>query len=147
PMLLAEYHGSAYGYHLEDIDLTPFLGHPIFLIWNHQLTSSVPSINLGWVLDDVCVSVETVMLGAILVSNNLAQGRATLTGPVSRVAQGYASMFNNVPPGRYRVTWTPVDYYQTPLDQTNTLNPGAFLRVTGLYTLSDVNSNGMSDAW
>jgi subtilisin family serine protease len=147
PMLIATYTGTARGYHVEDIDLTPFLGHTIFLIWNHQLASSIPELNLGWVIDDVCVMVTNVPTGVISISNNLAQGQAHLSGPAIRTAQGYTSTFNDLPPGTYRVTWTPVEFYLTPPDQTNTLDSGMSLSWTGVYSFTDANHNGMSDPW
>jgi hypothetical protein len=55
--------------------------------------------------------------------------------------------FNNAPAGDYVVTFLPVPYYQTPAPQTNTLVAAATLIFQGNYSFTDINSNGISDAW
>jgi Bacterial TSP3 repeat len=63
------------------------------------------------------------------------------------VAQGLATNFFGLPPGRYVARWNPVPYFITPTSQTNTLDSDALLEFTGNYTFPDANHNGLSDTW
>jgi hypothetical protein len=53
----------------------------------------------------------------------------------------------NAPPGPYTVQFSDVAFYQTPLDQSNTLTNNGMLTFTGFYDFLDANRNGISDAW
>jgi hypothetical protein len=45
------------------------------------------------------------------------------------------------------VQFSDVAFYQTPLDQSNTLATAGMLTFTGNYGFIDANHNGISDAW
>jgi hypothetical protein len=45
------------------------------------------------------------------------------------------------------VQFSDVAFYQTPLDQSNTLATAGTLTFTGNYSFIDANHNGISDAW
>ena len=147
PATLATYFDSNGGWETEEIDLTPYLGSVIFLIWHHQLLAFESANRPGWAVDDVSVVVTNVPTGTISMSNNLAQARVTVRGPVTRSMQGFSTNHVGLPPGAYVTTWAAVQFYQTPSVQTNILEPGGLLELTGTYTFADANQNGMSDAW
>ncbi|HYV33079.1 MAG TPA: hypothetical protein VEO53_18470, partial [Candidatus Binatia bacterium] len=152
PLLLREYTGrspfrNGSYWNEEEIDLTPYLGEIIFLVWRHELHSIRVASRCGWALDGVCVTVEDLPPGTIQITNNLAQARVTLTGPANRVAHGYFGCFSNLPPGLYVITWNGVPYYQAPPPQTNLLAPDGLLMLAGEYTFPDANTNGISDWW
>lgn len=147
PATLATYFDSNDGWEQEEIDLTPYLGSVVFLIWHHQLLAFESANRPGWALDDVSVVVSNVPTGTISISNNLAQARVSLTGPVSRSMQGFATNHVGLPPGTYVASWSAVQFYQTPATRTNLLEPGGVLELNGHYSFTDANQNGMSDAW
>jgi hypothetical protein len=147
PAVLAEYTGSNHGWRPEEIDLTPYIGHVIFLLWHDHYLASRRVNRPGWALDDISVTVEDLPPGMVQITNNLAQARVILTGPVSRVCQGYSTNFIDLPPGRYVTTWNPVPYFLTPPPQTNVLDSGDLLLLSGDYTFPDQNTNGISDLW
>lgn len=132
----------------EIVDLTPYAGRVVFLIWKYELLSFDSLPRAGWLLDDVSVTLATVSPGTIRVTNNLAQARFTLTGRgVSRPGQGISTVFSNLPPGEYTIAWTDVPFYATPLELAEDLLSGSALVFNGLYTFPDTNNNGMSDLW
>ena len=147
PTSLAEYYESNGGWEEEEIDLTPYMGSVVFLIWHHQLLSFESAERPGWAIDDVSVVVTNIPPGTIQVTNNLAQARMTLSGPVSRTVQGYGTSIADLPPGNYVATWNPVPYYMTPVAQTNVLEADGLLSLFGEYLFPDANQNGMSDTW
>lgn len=147
PVTLATYFDSNGGWEEEEIDLTPYIGSVIFLVWHHQLLSFESAFRRGWAVDDVEITVTNIPPVRIAVTNNLAQARVSIAGPATRVAQGYSTNFIDLPPGRYVATWQAVTYYQTPSAQTNTLESNQNLKLTGTYTFPDENQNGMSDLW
>lgn len=147
PVTLATYIDMNGGWEGEEIDLTPYLGSVVFLIWHHQLLSFESANRPGWAVDDVSVVVTNVPTGTVSLSNNLAQARVALTGPVTRSMQGFSTNLVGLPPGQYVATWGAVQHYQSPPAQTNTLESDAVLKISGAYTFPDVNQNGMSDTW
>ena len=147
PATLAEYFGQNSGWEEEEFDLTPYIGSVIFLVWHHQLFSIERAPRPGWAVDDISVTISNIPPGTIAISNNLAQARFTVSGPVVRPGQGVATNFPGLPPGRYTVTWNAVPYYLTPPQQTNILAPASLLQLTGQYTFPDANHNGISDLW
>ena len=124
-------------------------GHVVYLVWYYQLFAFEDAIATpGWLVDDVRVRLSSVTPGTIRVTNNLAQGRFVLSGRgVSRPGQSLNTVFSNLPPADYSISWTEVPYYLTPSDQTGTLVSGGSLAFSGTYTFPDVNNNGMSDIW
>ena len=144
---LAEYAGDATSWVEEEIDLTPYVGHVVFLAWHFVYFSFEAAPRPGWLVDDVSVITSTAVRGTIIVTNNLAEARFNLSGPVSQGGQGLSLTLTNVPLGQYVVTFTPVNYYQTPPPQTNQVNSAAPVMFQGNYTFTDTNNNGISDAW
>jgi hypothetical protein len=138
---------SSTGWVKEKIDLTPYVGRVVFLVWHHQLAAGQSTIRAGWLVDDVSVVLSNVAPVTIEVTNNLAQARFTLSGPISRTGQGFRTIVTNAPPGTYTVSFNPVPYYKTPRSQTNTLPAGASLVVHGDYLIVDTNGNCLPDAW
>ena len=144
---VAAYSGDATRWTEEHIDLTPYVGHVIFVAWHFVYFSFEGAPRPGWLVDDVSVTVSNAVRGTILVTNNLAEARFTISGPVSQAGQGWSLGLTNVPLGEYSVTFSPVPYYQTPPPQTNTVASSTPVMFTGNYTFTDANGNGISDAW
>jgi len=147
PTTLAQYYDANSGWEQEEIDLTPYLGQVVYLVWHYQLFSIDSAPRPGWLVDDISVTVSNLVTGTIEISNNLAQAQFTLIGPISRTGQGMLATFNNAPAGDYVVTFLPVPFYQTPAPQTNALVAAATLIFQGTYSFTDINSNGIADAW
>ena len=149
PVLLAEYGADVRSWYEERVDLTPYVGHVVFLVWYYQfLAFDEPLERPGWLVDDVRVTASTVVPGTIIVTNNLAQARYVLSGHgANRSGQGLSTTFSNLPPADYSISWTEVPYYVAPPDQTRTLMSGESFTLGGTYTFPDANNNGMSDMW
>jgi hypothetical protein len=148
PLSLAAYEdANGISWEEESIDLTPYLGRVVFLIWHHRLLSLETAYRPGWLVDDISITISNVPVGVIQVTNNLAQAAFILSGPTSRSGQGLAARFTNMPLGDYTATFAPVPFYNTPAMQTLTLNENATINFVGDYTIPDANSNGMSDTW
>ncbi|MEY2409756.1 MAG: hypothetical protein QOF48_2426 [Verrucomicrobiota bacterium] len=147
PVSLAEYSDANGAWEFEEIDLTPYVGKVVFLVWHHQLLAFESAPRAGWLLDDVSVTMGNVPPVTIQITNNLAQAYYLLSGSAGRSGQGYGGVFSNLPPGTYSVGFSPVPYYITPLAQTNTLASGGAAVFAGIYTFPDANSNGISDIW
>jgi hypothetical protein len=150
PILLKEYGEASNGWELEEIDLTPYLGHMVYLAWYYELFSlefDEVLIRPGWLVDDVSITTTNIAQGAIQITNNLAQASFTMTGPATRAGSGWNLMFTNMPAGTYTVTFTPVPFYQTPAPQTNQLGANQTLVFAGRYGFADANANGISDPW
>jgi hypothetical protein len=130
-----------------EFDLTPYLGNVVYLVWYHFLFSMDAPTQLGWLVDDVSVTVETLAPGTIQVTNNLSQTVFALTGPSGRTGRGLWLEITNAAPGPYTIEYAEVLYYDKPASETKTLAAGRTLTFIGDYTFADVNANGMSDAW
>ncbi len=137
------------GWEKVEVDLTRFVGKVVRFRFNYQLFSFTASDRLGWMIDDLHVGLDTVASTEVVVTNNLSQAAFTLTGPTNRVVEGTGTLFRtNVPPGIYVVAWKPVPFYTTPATRTNVLGDSTnALTFAGTYTFTDVNKNGISDAW
>ena len=145
--VLADFSGTASpDWEEETLDLTPFVGQTIRIVWDYAGVS-IGTPTYGWLLDDVSIT-GVIGGGTIVVSKNLSQGSYTLTGPVTQQS-GTAPLqtFTNVPPGSYTVQFSDVAFYQTPAPQTGELTNRGTLNFTGDYASIDVNQNGISDAW
>lgn len=150
PVVLAEFGDFSIGWEKAEIDLTPYLGRVVFLVWSYQILSfdfEETYARPGWLVDDVEVLVSGKVTGTLRVTNNLAQARFTLNGPMTRSGAGWDSTFPDVTVGEYVATWESVPYYVTPPPQTNTLAGLTTLLFAGQYTFPDVNGNGISDLW
>ncbi len=144
PLELTNYVDGNFPWEEVEIDLTPHVGRVIFLVWGYGLADFDPFVvaeRAGWLVDDVSVVMSNVPPVTIEVTNNLAQARFVLSGPVSRVGQGYRTIVTNA------LAYSPVPYYQTPPRQTNTFPEGASVVLRGNYLIVDTNANGLSDPW
>jgi hypothetical protein len=128
------------------VDISRYVGQVVRIRFNYQLFSFNTSPKLGWLIDDVSVEFNRLGASILMVSNNLAQARFTITGPTNLAASGRL-VTTNVPPGQYVITWAPVPYYLTPPPQTNIVTTNTSLMFSGAYTFPDANSNGISDLW
>ena len=147
PVLLADYSDANGFWEEEEIDLTPHVGRVVFLVWHHQLLAFESAPRPGWLLDDVSIVMSNIPPGTVSVSNNLAQARYQISGPLARNGSGWGTPITNATPGTYRILYSAVPYYQTPLSQTNVLDPGAVIYFNGNYSFTDANTNGMADSW
>jgi hypothetical protein len=147
PLLIAKFNDSIFGWEEVQIDLSAYVGRIIQLVWHHHLRSQQSTLRPGWAVDDVTIAITNLPPGLVTVSNNLAQSRFVLTGPMHRSGAGTMTNFTNATPGEYIITWAEVPWYQTPAAQTNTLTPGGTLVFAGIYTFADANENGISDTW
>jgi hypothetical protein len=96
----------------------------------------------------VQVSIDGVLgSGTVTVLKNLSQGSFTLSGPMMQTGDSLSATFSNASPGQYSVHFSAIPFYQTPPDQTATITNGGSLTFTGNYSFTDVNHNGISDAW
>jgi hypothetical protein len=136
---------------LETVDLDPYVGQPIQIVWDYLGFSG--GNNYGWLVDDVSVTgvsgAAPSATGTVVVSKNIADGTFTLTGPTgtSQSGSGLVTTVTNAAPGQYIVQFGDVAFYYTPPPQTNTLLASNTLTFTANYTFPDVNSNGMSDLY
>jgi subtilisin family serine protease len=145
---LVDYAGqTSDGWEEETVDLTPYVGKTIQVVWYYQGVYIGEPL-YGWLVDDVSITgVAAGSGGTIVISKNLGQGSFTLTGPVNQSGTALLTTISNAPPGPYAVQFSDVAFYQTPLDQSNTLATTGTLNFTGNYSFIDVNHNGISDAW
>lgn len=147
PITLAVYEDVSAGWEEEDIDLSPYLGHVIYLVWHHQLFSFDAAPRAGWLLDDVSISAETIVPGTITVTNNLSQAGFAISGPLNITGQGMSLVVTNAPPGDYAISFNAVPFYNTPPPQTQSLAANQTIAFTGNYTVTDTNANGIADTW
>ena len=147
PVVLATYFDSNFGWEQEELDLTPYLGRVIYLVWHHQMLSFETAARPGWLVDDVAITTTAITPGTLLVTNNLSQATFTIAGPVNVSGQGNSFVMTNALPGEYRVTFGSVPYYNTPPPQTNSVVALSTTVFTGSYTIIDTNDNGMADNW
>jgi len=149
PITLANYEVASFGWEQEEFDLTPHLGKVVHLVWAYEMLDfsfeNVP--HPGWLVDDVEVTVATVARGTLQVTNNLAAAGFKVTGPEAFEGTGRWLAKTNILAGEYVITFSPVEYYQTPGPQTNTVSTNAAAVFTGQYALTDANQNGMADLW
>ncbi len=146
PVVLADYGETSQGWAEEEIDLSPYIGRVVFLVWHYQMLDTENFPRLGWLVDDISVTMTNVVPGTIQISNSLAQARFVLIGPMHQSGQGTMT-FTNAPPGQYMVTFSSVPYYSTPAPQTNDLFSATTLTFQGNYTITDANHNGIADSW
>jgi hypothetical protein len=132
----------------ETLDLTPYVGQTIQLVWWYQGVSFGDPL-FGWLVDDVQITGTSAGQGGkVIVSANLGQASFNLSGPVNRSGSGTLTTLTNVPAGDYTITFGDVPFYQTPAPQSGTLtNAGEVLNFSANYTFIDANHNGISDAW
>jgi hypothetical protein len=131
----------------ESLDLTPYAGQTIQVVWWYQGASIGDPVN-GWLVDDVSITgTATGQGGTIIISASLSQASFTVSGPLNANATGTLTL-SNAPLGAYTVQFSDVAFYQTPAPAPVRLRtPGTTLTVNGTYNFIDLNKNGISDAW
>jgi hypothetical protein len=147
PVVLATFSDFSAGWEEEEIDLTPFIGHVVYLVWYYQLFSLDTLPRPGWLVDDVSVTISNIVPGTIQITKSLWQAPFILAGPIYRTGREITTLITNAPPGQYLVNFGDAPYYQTPPPQTNLLVSGATVLFQGDYTFVDTNTNGIPDAW
>ncbi len=130
-----------------EVDLSAYRGQLIYLAWHYILFTFESTPRLGWMLDDIAITSTNIPTGTVTVTNNLWQARFVMAGPSGRAGQGASLVITNARPGTYQVAFGDVPYYRTPSPQTNDLDPSGEVVFHGVYSLSDVNNNGMADEW
>ena len=151
PTLVSFTGDASGGWEQETVDLTPFAGKTIQVVWYYAGFSVFSTLN-GWLIDDVSIT-GVAAGGNVSITKNLSQGTWSLSslsaiGLVPVQSGGALSVtISNVAAGQYVVQFGDVPYYQTPADQTNTLTASGTVNFAGNYTFLDVNHNGISDAW
>lgn len=123
------------------------MGNVVYIVWYHFLFAIDPMPRLGWLVDDVSVTTETIVPGTVQITNNIWQAVYALGGPSGRTANGRSLSITNAAPGTYTILYGDVPYYNTPSPQTNTLSAGGTINFQGNYTFTDANNNGIPDAY
>lgn len=137
----------SFGWEEFEYDLTPFMGNVVYIVWYHFYFSIDARAQLGWLVDDVSITTETIVPGTISVTNNLWQATWALSGPSNRNGRGRLTAITNAAPGNYVLEFGDVAYFNTPPPQTNVLTGGGDITFTGSYTFPDANTNGIPDGW
>jgi hypothetical protein len=147
-----DYYGqAAHSWTKETVDLTPWVGQTIQVVFYYQSFPLGDTI-YGWTIDDIGIT-GVVAGGNVSITKNLGQGIWSLSSlsPIGLVpVQSGATpsvTISNVAAGQYVMEFGGVPYYQTPDSQTNSLTVGSTANFTGNYTFLDANSNGIPDSW
>ncbi len=144
---LVNYQGyQTAGWEEQTISLNAYVGKTIQVVWYYQGIDVGLGSMFGWLVDNVSIT-GVAGGGTIVISKNLGQGTFTLNGPLSQSGEAPLTTISNAPPGPYSVQFSDVAFYQTPVNQSNTLVNGGTLTFSGNYSFLDVNSNHISDAW
>ena len=130
-----------------EFDLTPYLGNVVYIVWYHFLFSFDAPPRMGWLVDDVSITMETVVPGTIRITNNISQAVFALAGSSGRTGNGSLTVITNAVPGQYTIQFGDALYYNTPPPQTKSLTANGVVTFTGNYTFPDVNSNEIPDGW
>ncbi len=148
PVLLYQF-GEDYsgGWEEMELDLTPYLGNVVYIVWYHFLFSLDAPPRLGWLVDDVSITTETIVPGTIQITNNLWQSFFVLNGPSGRSGNGRSLLLTNAAAGTYTIQYGDVPYFNTPTNQTAILVAGQTVTFTGNYTFADANTNSLPDAY
>jgi hypothetical protein len=138
---------SSFGWEEVELDLTPHMNKVVYIVWHYFLFSVESPARMGWLVDDVSITVDTIVPGTIQITNNLWQAVFALSGPTAKTGQGRWTVLTNAPPGQYVLQFGDVLHYATPTPQTNTLAAGGQVTFQGNYTFVDANANGIPDPW
>ncbi len=141
---------SALDWQQESIDLTPYVGHTVQIIWDYANVAFGGASGYGWLIDDVAITgiaIGSGQQGTLVISKNLGQGTWSLSGQLSQSGIAPTTTISNAPLGQYTVTFSDVPFYHTPPDQSGMLTASNTLVLSGDYTFDDTNHNGISDAW
>jgi hypothetical protein len=147
PVLLQQYFDYSGGWEAAEVDLSPYVGQVVYLVWHYAVFSFESVSRLGWLVDDVEVTMDTVVPGTVVVSNSLSQATFALTGPTNLTGHGRVALLAEAVPGTYHIEFGDVAHYLTPAPQTLTLAPGGAVTFSGNYTFTDGNDNEMPDTW
>ncbi len=151
PVPLARYTEFNFDWAEETIDLMPYAGQVVFLIWRHEMRSAAlvpPEQRSGWAIDDVRITAQNVPAGALRVTSNQSRARYSIhRGGLVRDGQGFSQTFTNLPPGDYVVTFGELPFLETPPARTNSVLAFVTNAVHGFYAMEDATANGMPDAW
>jgi len=144
-IMLTNFSGLAsLDWELETIDLTPYVGKTIQVVWEYQ--ANFGGTSYGWLVDDVGITgVGAGGGGTIVINKNIGSGSFTLSGPASQTGTATVTILSNAPPGQYILQCAAIPFYDTPAPQTNTLAAGGTNIFTVNYTFPDTLHNGMSD--
>jgi hypothetical protein len=149
-VLLRSFAGASSNWEPVTVDLTPYLGQVIYLVWGYELATFDVRPRPGWLLDDVSITIDGTARGALQITSNLAQGGVTVAGighDYLAQRQGSSILLPNLAFGDYGITFADVPFYTRPDDRQITLSDSTPLVVEGLYHFDDSNDNLMSDAW
>ena len=144
PMVLTNFYGPSGGWQSMEVDLTPFVGQVINLVWYYQLALGEGD-HVGWFIDDVGVTISNIPPGTIIITNNIWQSHFTLNGPIHREGKGNWLVITDAPPGSYSINYADVPFYTTPSLQSGGLSAGGTRQFDGEYTFTDNNGNGIPD--
>lgn len=138
---------ASFGWEQFEFDLTPYLSNIVYIVWYHFYFGIDPLPQMGWLVDDVSITTETIVPGTIQITNNLWQAVWALSGRSGRNGNGRWTAITNAAPGQYILEFGDAPYFNTPPPQTNTLTGGGTITFTGNYTFPDANANGIPDGW
>jgi len=148
PVPIAAFQSDAsFGWEHIELDLTPYMGNVVYVVWHYVLLSFDSFPRLGWLVDDASITVDTIVPSTIQITNNVWQAVFALTGPTSATGRGRWTVITNAAPGQHTVTFGDIAYYNTPPPQTTNLPAGGTITFAGNYTFTDVNTNGIPDGW
>jgi len=147
PITLGYTEGASFGWEEAQFDLTPYMGQLVYVVFHYVVLSFENYPRLGWLIDDVSVTVSGTPGGTIEVANNLGQATWSLAGPISRSGQGLLSVVNSAPPGNYTVTFGAVPFWETPSAQAGSLASQGLLQFSGQYVFIDQNTNNIPDPY
>nr|WP_276607512.1 S8 family serine peptidase [Limisphaera ngatamarikiensis] len=149
PVAVAEFGFDAENWNEVEVDLTPFMGNMINVVFAYQMISLALDSHPrpGWLIDDVSITVSQVDPGVLVITNNLMQAECLLSGPIQRRVRGVFEVISNAPPGRYVVEYADVPWYVAPPAQTNELVSGGTVVFVGHYGMVDADGNGLPDAY
>ena len=149
PVTVAQFGFDAENWNEVEVDLTPFIGNMINVVFAYQMISLAFDAypRPGWLIDDVSITVTQVEPGTLVITNNLMQAECLLSGPIHRRVRGAFEVISNAPPGTYVVEYAEIPWYNAPPPRTNTLASGQTLVFQGHYDAADTNANGLPDAY
>ena len=144
---LDSYDGTSSGWVPVTVDLTPYIGNVVRLGWSYAFFSLDAVEHPGWLLDDVSITITNIELGTIVITNSLFQATYHLKGPLELSGSGLGEVVSNAPGGTYVLEYGVVPFYNSPHNRTNLLTGTNSLVFNGTYSFTDINANGISDAW
>jgi hypothetical protein len=115
---LADFTELTDGWERVDVNLTPYAGQVVYLIWYYVVFSIDSNYHPGWLVDEVSITTSTVVPGTIVITNNISQATYILSGQMYRKGKGVGTVISNAPPGPYIMEFADVPYYYTPAMQS-----------------------------